>query len=431
MFLPMSCTSPFFDVGQQVRDRLLHHARRLHHLRQEHLAGAEQVADGVHAGHQRALDHLERAPAACSDRLPDLLGVLDDEVGDAVDERVRQALLDRQRAPRQARRVVLAGALGAVGDLDQALAGVLAAIEHHVLDALLQLRVEVVVDANHAGVDDAHVHAGADGVVEEDGVDRFAHRLVAAEGEADVGDAAADLGAGQVSLDPARGLDEVDRVVVVFLDAGGYREDVGVEDDVLGREADVAREDAVGARADLRLALEAVGLALFVEGHHDRGGAVAAHERGLAPELGLALLERDRVDNALALDALQAGLDDAPLRAVDHHRHACDLGLAGHQVQETHHRRLAVEHRLVHVDVDDLGAVLDLLARDCESGLELAGQDHAREGLRSGDVGAFADVHEQRAAVDRDRFEAGQAKRRGIGGRRRRHCSTGIDERGC
>jgi hypothetical protein len=36
-----------------MRDRLLHHPRRLHHLRQEHLAGAEEVADDVHAVHQR------------------------------------------------------------------------------------------------------------------------------------------------------------------------------------------------------------------------------------------------------------------------------------------------------------------------------------------------------------------------------------------
>ena len=48
-------------VGQQHRHRLLHHARRLDDLRQEHLAGAEQVADDVHAGHQRAFDDVERA----------------------------------------------------------------------------------------------------------------------------------------------------------------------------------------------------------------------------------------------------------------------------------------------------------------------------------------------------------------------------------
>ena len=129
----------------------------------------------------------------------------------------------------------------------------LPAIEHHVLDALAQLGVEVVVDADHAGVDDAHVHPRLDRVIEEHGVDGFAHRVVAAEREADVGDAARDLRAGQVLLDPARRLDEVDGVVVVLLDAGRDREDVRVEDDVLGREADLVDEDPVGARADLGL----------------------------------------------------------------------------------------------------------------------------------------------------------------------------------
>ena len=129
-----------------------------------------------------------------------LLGVLDDEVGDAVHQRVRRAArrpssAARRAAPGEPRRVVARRALGALGDLDQALAGVLAAVEHHVLDPLAQLRVEVVVDADHAGVDDAHVHARLDRVVQEHGVDRLAHRVVAAEREAHVGDAARDLGA--------------------------------------------------------------------------------------------------------------------------------------------------------------------------------------------------------------------------------------------
>jgi hypothetical protein len=87
-----------------------------------------------------------------------------------------------------------------------------------------------------------------------------------------------------------RRLDEVDGVVVVLLDAGGDGEDVGVEDDVLGREVHLVDQDAVGALADLDLALEGVGLALLVEGHHHGGGAVAPDQRGLAPELGLAFL---------------------------------------------------------------------------------------------------------------------------------------------
>ena len=49
------------------------------------------------------------------------------------------------------------------------------------------------------------------------------------------------------------------------------------------------------------------------------------------------------------------------LELVDHDRHAGDVGLGGDQVEERRHRLLAVEQALVHVDVDDLRAVLDLL----------------------------------------------------------------------
>ena len=68
--------------------------------------------------------------------------------------------------------------------------------------------------------------------------------------------------------------DEVDGVVVVLLHAGGDGEDVGVEDDVFGRKADLVDEDAVGALADADLLGEGGGLALLVEGHDDDGGTV-------------------------------------------------------------------------------------------------------------------------------------------------------------
>ena len=48
------------------------------------------------------------------------------------------------------------------------------------------------------------------------------------------------LAPGTAALDLARRFDEGDRVVVVFLDAGGDGEDVGVEDDVLGREPTIS-----------------------------------------------------------------------------------------------------------------------------------------------------------------------------------------------
>ena len=109
------------------------------------------------------------------------------------------------------------------------------------------------------------------------------------------------LHAGAGLLDLPRRLDEVDRVVVVLLDAGGDGEDVRVEDDVFRREADLLGQQLEGPLADADLVGDFDGLALFVERHHDDGGAVAADELRPAQELGFAVLEADRVDDRLCL----------------------------------------------------------------------------------------------------------------------------------
>ncbi len=173
----------------EERHGLLHRARALHHLRQEHLAGAEQVADVLHAVHQRPFDDLDRPQPA----LPRLLDVDLDEVDDAVHQRVRQPRRHRLIAPGVIVRPLRARALDAVGELDQPLGRVGTAVEQHVLDVREQLLGDVLVDGELAGVDDAHVHARLDRVIQEGGVHRLADDVVAAERERQVADAAADV----------------------------------------------------------------------------------------------------------------------------------------------------------------------------------------------------------------------------------------------
>ncbi len=79
---------------------------------------------------------------------------------------------------------------------------------------------------------------------------------------------------------------------------------------------------------------------------------------------------------------------------VDHHRHAGDVGLGGDEVEELDHRRFGVDQPLVHVDVDDLRAVGDLIARHGERAGIVARRDELAEFGRAGDVGALADVDE-------------------------------------
>ena len=105
----------------------------------------------------------------------------------------------------------------------------------------------------------------------------LAHGLVAAERERYVAHAARDMRVRATLADLARGLDERHAVAVVLFNAGGDRENVGIEDDVFGREANLFDEQPVAALADAHLPLERIRLALLIERHDDDGGAVRLH----------------------------------------------------------------------------------------------------------------------------------------------------------
>ncbi len=150
-------------------------------------------------GHQRTFDDLDRLPAAGLDDGAQLLGVGLGVVVDALHQRMGDALGDGQLAPLLVDRFGLHPLAGELrGDLEQALRRVRAAVEDDVFDALAQSRIELVVGDEGAGIHDAHVHAGRDRVEQEDGVNGLAHRVIAAEGEGDVGNAAGHQRARQV-----------------------------------------------------------------------------------------------------------------------------------------------------------------------------------------------------------------------------------------
>ncbi|GDX02910.1 hypothetical protein ExPUPEC61_00489 [Escherichia coli] len=95
-----------FNKRFEIRHRLLHYARRFHHLRQEHFALAKQVADHVHAVHQRAFNHFNRTRSL----LAGFFGILLDKLGNAFDQRVFQTFIHFPRAPLR-----LLGVSGVVG----------------------------------------------------------------------------------------------------------------------------------------------------------------------------------------------------------------------------------------------------------------------------------------------------------------------------
>ena len=147
--------------------------------------------------------------------------------------------------------------------------------------------------ASWAGVDDAHGQPGIDGVVEKHRVDGFSHSVVAAERERNVADAAGGVNEGIGGLQPTHGVDEVAPVGVVFLNAGGDREDVGIEDDVFGGKAGLFHQQPIAARDDFLAARQRVRLAVLVERHDNGGSPVAAAQLGLFEKRAFAALQAD------------------------------------------------------------------------------------------------------------------------------------------
>ena len=240
-------------------------------------------------------------------------------------------------------------------------------------------------------------------------MDRLTYRVITAERERHVGDAAGDQRMRQLACDVFAGADKVLRIVIVLFDTGRYRKDIGVKDDIFWREADLFGENFVSATANLNFAFAGVGLAHFVKGHHHYRGAITANQLRMVDKRFNALFHRNRVNNAFALNAFQTLFNDFPLGGVDHDRHAGNVRLAGNQVEEAHHRRFRVEHPLIHVDIDNLRAAFDLLTGNVQRFAVLLFFDQALKFRRAGDVGTFADVNEQAVVADVQRLQAGEA----------------------
>src|ERR1700722_570381 len=278
-----------FHERSQVGHRLLHYPGRLDDLGQEHLARSKQIAHHAHARHQRAFDHQQGAPELD----PGFL-CINFYVGiNAFDQGVGKTFLDGAAAPFFGLlfSYLDADALEGFAVFHQPFGRVGTAVEQHVFDQHLQLRVDLFINLEHAGIHNAHVHARLDGVIEKGGVHGFTHFIVAAKAEGDVRHAAAHLGVRQVGLDPAGSVDKVNRVVVVLLHAGGNGEDVGIEDDVFWRESDFVDQEPVSTLADADLIFVGRGLAPLVEGHHDGRRAILQHRRSVVTKLLFAFFE--------------------------------------------------------------------------------------------------------------------------------------------
>src|SRR5580765_2838563 len=114
---------------------------------------------------------------------------------------------------------------------------------------------------------------------------RLADGVISAERERNVADTATYPRVGQILLNPFGRPNEIDRVIVVFVDSGGDGEDVWVEDDVLWRKADFLGQNPIRASANFDFSFKGIRLAFFIKRHHDNSRTISAHQLRLMIKL--------------------------------------------------------------------------------------------------------------------------------------------------
>src|SRR5205814_4329202 len=126
----------------------------------------------------------------------------------------------------------------------------------------------------------------------------------------------------------------------------------GVKDQAAGLEPVVLDGQVVDPLGHPELPLRRAGLALFVDGEADDGGAVLPGQGTDAVEAGagrVPVLQVGGVEDGPAADVLQARFEDGRLRGVEHQR---DGGLGGEPAGDLVHVGGAVPPDVVDADVE-------------------------------------------------------------------------------
>ena len=135
------------------------------------------------AVHQRTLDDVQGALRQATH----LIRIAFDVPVDSLDQRMDQTVVYRQRAPLLVAAVLLLGApLELLRHTQQLLCRIFRSVQNDILYSGSQAGVDFVVDTKLPRVDDGHVEASLNRVIEKDRMNRLTDPVLAAERERNI-----------------------------------------------------------------------------------------------------------------------------------------------------------------------------------------------------------------------------------------------------
>ena len=115
--------------------------------------------------------------------------------------------------------------------------------------------------------------------------------VVTTERERQVTDAATNMGARQVLMNPTRCTDEVGSIAIMLLHTGSNSQHIGVKDNIERIHTNALGQNTICTFGYLDTAFIARGLPLFIKAHHNNGCAIAHTVESMTDEDFLALLQ--------------------------------------------------------------------------------------------------------------------------------------------
>ena len=200
-----------------------------------------------------------------------------------------------------------------------------------------------------------------DCMVKESSVHGFAYGIISTEGKRYVADPTTYLRTRKILLDPARCIKEVNRILAVLFHPCSYWENIGIKNDVLVVKFYLIDKDSIASLTDLNASLVGICLSLLIEGHHHYCSTKLLDGLCLLDKFFFPVFQGNRVHDTFSLYALQSSKDDAPLGTINHDWNTTDLRFRGNQVEKADHGKLAIQHALVHTDVQHLCTTSNLV----------------------------------------------------------------------
>ncbi len=195
-----------------------------------------------------------------------------------------------------------------------------------------QIGLDVGVNAQLPGIDDAHGHAGLDRMEEKHRMDRLPNAVVTPKGEGNIRQPTRDINVRKFFFDTPRCLEKIECISRVLLNSRCNGKNIRIENNILARKTNRIRKHIVCALTNRHSPLKSIGLASLIKSHHHDCRTVFHRKSSLTDKFFLTLFQTYRINDRLTLNALEPSLNNFPFRRIQHDRDSADIRLCCNQI---------------------------------------------------------------------------------------------------